>query len=212
MPTHRRNQFDAWWQERTKGELGERFLVDTRLEDMAWEIWRAAADTYADKYSHIPGENCEEKLTALDKAKDTIFAKMQQHLKGEVERYAREVAIRKEVHRDDYLRSATILAALKQIMMIAEDTTNMDMWQRLKQMERVEKIAREAVVSVWGMSPTKHCDRHSGYRPSCPDCRAVGRSVAREDDGPTESDERGTNSEDQTTSQGNRQQERGPSS
>lgn len=178
MPTIRRITFDEWWASIASGGTGDQWLPN----DIAWRAWQAAADQYADRYAHFSGENCEERLKALDKAKDTSFAKMQQHLRGEVDRYAREVAIRKEVHRDDYLRSATMMAALKMIMKITDDVVPFDIKSQLDDLMRISEIAQDAVVEVWGISPTKHCDNHGSYRPSCADCRAIGRSAARGDE------------------------------
>ena len=60
-----------------------------------------------------------------------------------------------------------MMAALKQILGLVEEDSSA--W----------KIANQAIVETWGLSPTKHCDRHAGYHATCPDCIRVGRSKAR---------------------------------
>jgi hypothetical protein len=197
MPTVRRIQFDEWWLEFTAEPTTEEIFRKASNEAFAWIIWQAAAKLYGGKFDHFkPGKPCEDRLKALEIVKDTSYTKMRNHYEQQLGTAFQEVRIRKEVHRDDYIRAGILLAALKRIMKLAEATLRIGMGQS-PTFDQIEEIAREAIVETWGMSPTKHCDKHGSYRPSCSDCRAIGKSRAREDDGPTTSDIGTTDREDQ---------------
>lgn len=161
MPTVRRKEFDSWWNDPAWDDL--RNLISNgkdNREELCWRAWQAAANRYGD-----PDVN---KLVA---DREALVAKGYSskvaHLEKEVAKWCLETSIRKEVHRDDFLRSTIMMSALKRILeLVPEDS-------------QIYNIANQAIVETWGIAPTKHCERHAGYKSTCPDCMMVGRSKAR---------------------------------
>lgn len=127
----------------------------------------AAAHALISKtYPQFPDvEDCDERLRRLEASKDARISQQTvriQHLEEAVRRQTARAEVRKEVHRDDYLRSGFLIAALKQIIALGN--------------VRSTQIAEQALVEVYGVTqPTGHCPEHSSYRPNCPNCVAIGQ-------------------------------------
>jgi|SRR5215469_3382731 len=164
MTTRRREEFEKWW--RNHGEVKftipfcdgrDSYMLDDP-EDFAWRVWQAAS---------LVKDDCDERIRNREMDVSTGYSKRLLAVEKERDRWCLETSIRKEVHRDDFARSAIMMAALKQIVGLAVEGSP------------IYELANQAIVDTWGLSPTKHCDHHAAYKATCPDCIKVGRSKAR---------------------------------
>jgi transcriptional regulator with XRE-family HTH domain len=126
------------------------------------------AYTRTPTYPQFPGiEDCDQRLRLLEETKDRTVSEMLARAEAAqraVVRLEAQVEVRREVHRDDYLRSAMLISALKQIIEMGGQAA---------------KVAEEALLKVYGVTePLGHCGRHMRYRTTCADCRAIRQSQA----------------------------------
>jgi hypothetical protein len=161
LPTKRKQTFDQWIKQEglDEGRPEVVYLDPKVFLDILWRTWQASAAQY---------EDMDRRESEREAAISRGYTKKIESLHREIARYTLHVAIRKEVHRDDFLRSADQMAALKMIVRMSEPGSP------------IYEIANEAIINTWGIdATTKHCDQHFSYRSTCPDCKKAGLSKAR---------------------------------
>lgn len=82
-------------------------------------------------------------------------------LKDKITELSRSAEVRKEVHRDDILRTGMLIGALRQIRDLGGQAAD---------------IAESALIEAWGIvSVTQHCAEHNQFRRWCSECQRLNR-------------------------------------